>query len=88
MRGISFPTLKYRNETYTVDIFEGNIEKAIAYFSDQLERKEDVHSGLIAGPEDTWQFSVLIYVAAMAIRSASSDIEQIIEELRKRKKYL
>jgi len=88
MRGISFPTLKYRNETYTVDIFEGDIEKAIAYFSDQLERREDVHSGLIAGPEDTWQFSVLIYVAAMAVRSASSDIEQIIEELRKRKKYL
>jgi len=87
MRGISFPTLKYHNETYTLDIFEGELEKAITYFSDQLERKEDVHSGLIAGPEDAWQFSVLIYVAAMAVRSASSDIEQIIEELRRRKKH-
>lgn len=87
MRGISFPTLKYRNETHTVDIFEGDLEKAISYFSDQLERREDVQSGLITGPEDAWQFSVLIYVAAMAARSASSDIEQIIEELRRRKKY-
>jgi hypothetical protein len=87
MRGISFPTLKYRNETHTLDIFEGELKKAIAYFSDQLEREEDVYSGLIAGPEDAWQFSILIYVAAMAVRSASSDIEQIIEELRRRKKY-
>lgn len=87
MRGISFPTLKYRNETHSLDIFEGELEKAIAYFSEKLEREEDVYSGLIAGPEDTWQFSILIYVAAMAVRSASSDIEQIIEELRRRKKY-
>ncbi len=86
MRGISFPTLKYKNETYTLDIFEGELEKAVAYFSDELERREDVHSGLIAGPEDAWQFSVLIYVAAMAVRSASSDIEQILGELRRRKK--
>lgn len=86
MRGISFPTLKYRNETHTLDIFEGELKKAISYFSDQLERREDVQSGLIAGPEDAWQFSVLIYVAAMAVRSASSDIEQIIEELRRRRK--
>ncbi len=87
MRGVSFPSLKYRNETHTLDIFEGDVDKAVAYFSEQLERKEDVHSGLITGPEDAWQFSVLIYVAAMAARSASSDVEQIIEELRRRKKY-
>ena len=87
MRGVSFPSLKYRNETHTLDIFEGDVDRAVAYFSEQLERKEDVHSGLITGPEDAWQFSVLIYVAAMAARSASSDVEQIIEELRRRKKY-
>ncbi|HHF98104.1 MAG TPA: hypothetical protein ENL39_01270 [Candidatus Aerophobetes bacterium] len=86
MRGVSFPSLKYKNETYELDIFEGDLEKAITYFSDQLERKEDVYSGLITGPEDAWQFSVLIYVAAMAARSASSDIEQIMEELRRRSK--
>jgi len=87
MRGVSFPALKYRNETYELDIFEGDLEKAISYFCDQLDKKEDIHSGLITGPEDAWQFSVLIYVAAMAARSASSDIEQIIEELRRRRKY-
>lgn len=85
MRGISFPSLKYRNQTHNLDIYEGRVEKAIEYFSDQLEKKEDTHSGLITGPEDAWQFSILIYVAAMAMRSASRDVEQIIEELRRRR---
>jgi len=84
MRGISFPSLKYKNETYSISVYEGNLEKAIGFFSDQLERKEDTHSGLIVGPEDAWQFSVLIYAAAMAARSASSDIEQIIEKLKRK----
>lgn len=85
MRGISFPALKYKNELYKLDIFEGNLEKAIGYFTDQLERKEDIQSGLISGPEDVWQFSVLMYVATMAARSVSDNIEQIIEELRRKK---
>jgi len=84
MRGISFPSLKYRNETYNISVHEGNLEKAIGFFSNRLERKEDTHSGLIVGPENAWQLSVLIYVAAMAARSASSDIEQIIERLRRK----
>ncbi len=86
MRGISFPTLKYRNEARTLNIFEGDVDKAVGYFSDQLEKKEDIYSGLIVGPEDAWQFSVLVYVAAMAARSASSDIERIIQEFRRREK--
>ena len=83
IRGISFPSLKYKNEIYNISVHEGNLEKSIGFFSDQLERKEDIHSGLIVGPEDSWQFSVLIYVTAMAARSASSNIEQIIERLRR-----
>lgn len=84
MRGISFPALKYKNQTYNLDIFEGDVDKATGYFTDELEKKEDIRSGLITGPEDVWQFSVLIYVAAMAARSASTNIEQIIEKLRKK----
>lgn len=83
MRGVSFPTLKYNNETHTVDVFEGSLDKAVGYFSRQLERKEDVHCGLILGPEDCWQFSVLIYVGALAIKSASSDVEKLFEYFKK-----
>jgi len=83
-RGVSFPSLKYRNETHTVDIYEGELKNAVGYYTDQLERREDVHSGLIAGPEDTWQLSVLMYVAALAIRSAPQNLQQLLEEFRRR----
>ena len=83
-RGVSFPSLKYRNETHTVDIYEGELNHAVGYYTDQLERREDVHSGLIAGPEDTWQLSVLMYVAALTIRSAPQNLEQLLEEFRRR----
>jgi len=83
MRGVSFPMLKYSNQTYTVNLFEGPLGKAIGHFSRQLERKEDVHSGLITGPEDSWQFSVLIYVGTLAIRSAPHDIERLLDYLNK-----
>jgi len=83
MRGVSFPTLKYSNENHTIDVFEGSLDKAIGHFTRQLERKEDVHCGLIVGPEDCWQFSVLIYVGTLAIRSAPSDVEKLLDYFRK-----
>ena len=86
MRGVSFPSLKYRNEIHTVDVYEGHLDRAIAHYSDRLERREDTHSGLIAGPEDCWQLSVIIYVATLSIRSAPNDLEKLLEEFRRRHK--
>ncbi len=83
MRGVSFPTLKYSNETHTIDVFEGSLDKAIAHFSRQLERREDVHRGLMVGPEDCWQFSVLIYAGTLALKSAPTDIERLFDYFRK-----
>lgn len=80
MRGVSFPSLKYSNETCSLEIFEGPLTKAAQHFSLELERKEDVRSGLIVGPEDCWQFSILIYVATLMIKSAPNDIRRILED--------
>lgn len=84
VRGVSFPSFKYHHQTYNVDIHEGPLEKAIKHYMQELERKEDVHTGLITGPEDCWQFSVLIFVAAMVQRCAPDDIRRLLEELRRR----
>ncbi|MDI6703727.1 MAG: hypothetical protein QME40_03530 [bacterium] len=84
MRGVSFPSLKYSNETCSLDIFEGSLTKATDYFSLELEKKEDVHSGLIVGPEDCWQFSILIYVANLMVKSAPNDIRKILEDFWKK----
>jgi hypothetical protein len=82
VRGVSFPSLKYNNKTSSLDIYEGHLEKAVGYYRDKLERGEDVHRGLVTGPEDSWQFSVLIFIASQIIRSADGDIKRLLERFR------
>ena len=79
VRGVSFPSLKYRNEISTIDLYENSLSKAINHFSHQLEMKEDIYTALIAGPEDCWQFSVLIFVSAMVTKSAPGDLKKFFE---------
>lgn len=85
VRGIRFPSYKYNNLTRSLDVFEGSLSKAIDGFADKLERKEDVRTGLVAGPEDCWQFSILIFICAMVGRSADRDIKNLLDEMRKKR---
>ena len=82
VRGISFPSLKYEHEISKIDVYEGALEKAIGYFKQRLERTEDVQTGLIVGPEDCWQLSLLIYVCILINKSAPSDIRRIWERFK------
>ncbi len=87
VRGVSFPSLKYTNEISTIDIHENSLSKAIDHFSHQLEMKEDIYTALIVGPEDCWQFSVLIFVCAMVTKSAPGDLKKFLEDLRRRRDF-
>ncbi|MFH1479369.1 MAG: hypothetical protein ABIG92_06340 [Candidatus Omnitrophota bacterium] len=82
VRGVSFPSMKYNNKTSSLDIFEGHIDKAMGHYSDLLERKEDVSSGLITGPEDCWQFSVMLFVCMQVARSGNTDIKRILDRFK------
>lgn len=84
VRGVSFPSLKYNNQVSSLNVYEGGLKKAIEHFSDRLQKAEDVHSGLIAGPEDCWQFSLLIFVCGIIARSADGDIKKLLDELRRK----
>ena len=84
VRGIHFPSLKYRHETSSLDLFEGNLQKAITHFQDQLKRAEDIKTGLVIGLEEAWQFSILLLVGMLVIRSAEGDLRRFLEEWRKR----
>ena len=82
MRGINLPYLKYQNKTYSIDIYEGSLKKAIEHHKKILEKKEDVQLGLIVGTDDLWQISLLIYVAAMVSKSAANDIDKFLKKLK------
>lgn len=79
IRGVRFPSLKYSNQTSTIDIYEGPLKKAAEYYKDKLQRAEDVNTGLIIGSEDCWQFSVMIFIGTMVSRSAEEDIKKLFE---------
>ena len=83
VRGVSMPSMKYRNETYSVDVFEGDLERAVAKYTDDLQKKEDVLTGLIACPDDCWHFSLLLYIGTQVTRNAENDIRNLMEKYRK-----
>ena len=86
VRGIQFPSLKYRHQISSLDVFEASLQKAIKHFTDQLTVAEDIKTGLVIGPEDAWQFSLLLLVGAMVVRSAEGDLRRILDEWRKRQR--
>ena len=84
VRGISFPSLKYKHEISQLDIYEGPLAKAKSYFKQELERTENVETGLIIGPEDAWQFSLFIYVGLLIGKSVPSDLGKLWEKFKDR----
>ena len=86
VRGIRFPSMRYRHEQSSLDVREGSLRDAIAHFRNQLAKREDVRTGLVIGPEDAWQFSVLILVGSAVIRSAEGDLRRLMEQW-KRKRF-
>ncbi len=85
VRGVSLPSLKYNNKTYSLDVFEGDVSKAISFFANQLERQEDVMTGLLTGRDETWQFSVLIFICSQIARNTHLDIRRLMDDVRRRR---
>ena len=84
VRGVTFHSLKYNNVSGTLDVFEGRLSKAIGHYRAVLQQGEDVHTGLVAGSEDCWQFAVLIFVCTQVSRSAESDLRRLMDDYRHR----
>jgi hypothetical protein len=83
VRGIRLPSLKYNNKTYSLDILEGRLSKAIEKCSRELQKEENVTTSLIIGPEDCWQLSILIFVCMQILRSTDNDIKKLMNRDRR-----
>lgn len=84
VRGISLPSLRYNNKTNSLDIFEGKLSEAIKHYNDYLQQGENVQAGLISGPEDCWQLSLLIFICTQITKNADTDIRKLLDEYRKK----
>lgn len=84
VRGVSFPSFKYNNRTDSIQVYEGGLSKAMNHHLSLLQQNEDVHSGLLTGPEDAWQFSILIFTGGQILRSADGDIRSFFDDYRRK----
>lgn len=82
VRGVTLPSFKYNNTTHSLDIFEGGLDRAIAHYGNLLQAQENVTTGLIVGPQEGWQFSVLVYVCSQVARNAQADIRNLLKDLK------
>ncbi|MBZ0167101.1 MAG: hypothetical protein K8I00_09865 [Candidatus Omnitrophica bacterium] len=79
IRGVSMPSLTYDNRTHSIDIFEGDLDKAVRHYQEELQRQENVSTGLIKGSEEFWPFSVLIFICTQVARNADMDIRRLLD---------
>lgn len=84
VRGISLPSLNYDNRMNKMDMYEGRLSQAIKHYKEDLSQKENVQTGLLVGPEDCWQFSLLIFICSQIARDAKVDIQKLLTEYKKK----
>ena len=82
IRGVRFPSLKFQHQGSSLDVDEKKLNEAVAFYSRELQKAENVTTGLVIGPEDLWQFSLLIFIANQVVRQAEGDIKQLWERFR------
>lgn len=84
VRGVSIPSLKFNNQISSLGGFDGKLSRAIEHYLDYLQQKEDVTTGLLNGPEDLWQFSLLIFICSQVTKNADQDIQRLLDEYKKK----
>jgi hypothetical protein len=82
VRGVTLPSMKYNNTTNSLEVFDGDLPKAVGHFGNLLQRQENVATGLIVGPEEGWQFSVLVYICSQVARNADADIRNLLKDFK------
>lgn len=84
LRGINLPSLKYSNTIYSLQLENSSLSEMVKKYKEELQKLEDIKTALIIGPDECWQFSLLIYVAGLTAKSAPHDIKKFLEDLRRR----
>lgn len=84
VRGITLPSMKYDNKVFSLNVFEGKIDEAIKVHGNHLQRQENTSTGLITGPDDIWQLSLLIFICSQIVKNSSADIRRLLDEYHKK----
>ena len=84
LRGISFPSLSYKNEPYELDLFEGSVAKAEKIFVDMVRTHEKISTGIVIGADSAWQFSVILMACHLIDTYVDNDLKLILDRIKKK----
>ncbi|MBF0385036.1 MAG: hypothetical protein HQL27_04105 [Candidatus Omnitrophica bacterium] len=84
VRGLTLPSLRYDNVTSVLDIYEGKLGQAVKYYNSLLQKEENVKTGLLTGPGQYWQFSVIIFICSQIARNAEQDINRLLQDYKRK----
>src|SRR6202142_3678504 len=84
VRGITLPSMKYDNKIFSLNVFEGKMEDAIGVYGNRLQREENTSAGLLCGPDEVWQLSLLIFICSQIAKNSSADIRRLLDEYHQR----
>lgn len=82
VRGVYFPSMKFQNQARPQKVEDGKLGAMSTKYLRELQKSENVHTGLIVGEEDSWPFAVLIFVAGQVARSAEGDLKRMMDDNR------
>lgn len=85
VRGVTLPSMKYDNKVSSLNVFEGKMDDAIGFYGNRLQREENTSAGLICGPDQVWQLSVLIFICSQIAKNSATDIRRLLEQYQKQK---
>ena len=88
VRGISLPSLRYDNQTSSLDVYEGRLSNAIKFYNEELQKQENVKSGLLVGHQEYWSFSLLIFICSQIAKNADLDIRKLLDEHKRKQDEL
>lgn len=81
IRGVQLPSMKYSNTEVKLEVVDKPLDEVIKEWQELFQRKEDIETGLIISIPDIWQFSLIIYLASLVVKSADSDIKNFLDLL-------
>jgi hypothetical protein len=84
VRGISLPSMKYDNKIFSLNVFEGKMEDAVEVYCNRLQKEENTSTGLLCGPDQLWQLSLLIFICSQIVKNSSIDIRRLLDEYHQR----
>lgn len=83
-RGVSFPSLQYKNEQYELDLFEGSVARAEKVYREKVQQAEKISTAIVIGVDTSWQFSVILVACHMIDSQVDADLKAILDRMRRK----